>query len=460
MLASMHMESGPIVHLAAHAVNITQLPACAWSCVAARCDLTNVACICQNEGYRSAMGACMFQACGLSNALLSKNLTSTLCNEPVRDNGLVFTVVNFLLGSLAFGLVMMRLFFKQYLSASRRLGLDDWTILAALVLGIPSVVIQVFFLAPNGLGRDIWTLDMATLLEFGRYFYVMEILYLTLITLVKVSLSLFYLSIFPGNVIRRLLWVTVAFHVASGLAFVLKTVLQCTPVEYNWERFRDDPPRMGRCVDMNASGWVNGVVGVVADIWLFALPLTQLRKLRLHWKKKVGAAIMFLTGAIVTIVSMLRLKSLVYFGNSYNPTWDQWSVVFWSTIEVSVAFICACMPALRLVLVRMYPRTFRSDSPVTSWCCVSRNACRCSSSRSRVAGQGSASNLAGLSRSKLLPDQEGELGAWDGKVRIRPLQALPAGEDGTVEPAATFQTSTYRAAARMEFGDGEKASTG
>lgn len=195
-------------------------------------------------------------------------------------------------------LVALRILFKQYFSASKRLGLDDWTILVAMIIGIVSVVVQVFFLTPNGLGRDIWTMDIPTLLLFGHYFYVMEILYLTLITLIKVSLSLFYLNIFPGQIIRRLLWITVAFHIACGIAFITKTVLQCTPVDYNWNKFDDDPRTTGHCIDINASGWANGIIGVVADIWLFALPLTQLKRLKLHWKKKVGAAIMFLTGGM------------------------------------------------------------------------------------------------------------------------------------------------------------------
>ncbi|KAF5132755.1 hypothetical protein E5D57_003375 [Metarhizium anisopliae] len=398
------------------------------------------------------MGTCMFQSCGLSDALFSRNLTSTLCNEPIRDKGLEFRVVNFLLGSMALGLVVMRLFFKKYLSTSKRLGLDDWTIVAGLILGVPSVVIQVFFLTPTGLGRDIWTLDIPTLIAFGHYFYVMEILYLTLMMLIKVALSLFYLSIFPGTVIRRLLWVTVAFHIACGLAFILKTVLQCMPVAYNWEKFNGDASTTGHCVDINASGWVNGVIGVVADIWLFALPLTQLKRLTLHWKKKVAAAIMFLTGAIITIVSMLRLKSLVHFANSYNPTWDQWSVVFWSTIEVSVGFICTCLPALRLILMRMYPQTFKSDSYASS-SFTSRNLYR-RSSISRIVDEGCENDLVDLSQSNLIPahlqdtlkDNEDESGARRGKIRIQSLQTLSLDEN-IMEGTARDQTAARRSSA-------------
>lgn len=57
----------------------------------------------------------------------------------------------------------------------------------------------------------------------------------------------------------------------------------------------------------------------------------------------------------VTVVSIVRLQSLVSFANSDNPTWDNLRVSQWSTIEVNVGIICACMPTLRLILLRVFP---------------------------------------------------------------------------------------------------------
>lgn len=59
-------------------------------------------------------------------------------------------------------------------------------------------------------------------------------------------------------------------------------------------------------------------------------------------------------------MSILRLQSLVDFAKSHNATWEQYEVANWSTIEINVGIICACMPALRLVLVRAFPRILGS----------------------------------------------------------------------------------------------------
>lgn len=67
-----------------------------------------------------------------------------------------------------------------------------------------------------------------------------------------------------------------------------------------------------------------------------------------------------LTCSSDTIVSILRLQSLILFANSWNPTWDQWNVAWWSTIEINVGLICTSLPALRLLLMQFAPRVFGS----------------------------------------------------------------------------------------------------
>lgn len=57
------------------------------------------------------------------------------------------------------------------------------------------------------------------------------------------------------------------------------------------------------------------------------------------------------------MVSILRLQSLVKYGtHSLNPTWEYFEVSKWSTIEINVGIICSCMPTMRLILVRMFPK--------------------------------------------------------------------------------------------------------
>ncbi|EFY88258.1 integral membrane protein, putative [Metarhizium acridum CQMa 102] len=281
------------------------------------------------------------------------NTTQTTCNRPIRDKAARYQIVSNTLVIIAALFIVQRFAFKFY--TRLELGLDDWCTLLTLVAGIPSTVINAHFLTVNGIGRDIWTLTPEQITNFSLYFYLDEIIYLAEVSLAKLALLFFYMRIFPSRNVQRLLWGTIAFDIVFGLAFVLVAVFQCSPVNYFWVMW--DGEHKGQCLNINAITWSNAIISISMDVWMLAIPLWQLRTLRLGWKKKAGVAAMFSVGAFVTVVSILRLTSLIAFSYSTeNPTWDFFNVGIWSDIEINVSMICVCLPSIRLLLVRLFPR--------------------------------------------------------------------------------------------------------
>ena len=55
-----------------------------------------------------------------------------------------------------------------------------------------------------------------------------------------------------------------------------------------------------------------------------------------------------------TIISAIRLRTLLIFGNSIDPSWDYVFVVIWTALELGVAMIASCLPALRTLFIRLY----------------------------------------------------------------------------------------------------------
>jgi hypothetical protein len=64
-------------------------------------------------------------------------------------------------------------------------------------------------------------------------------------------------------------------------------------------------------------------------------------------------------------MSILRLSATIKMRagvGSNNATWEYTEFDMWSTIEINVGIICACMPSLRVLLVRLFPKMLGSSS--------------------------------------------------------------------------------------------------
>ncbi|KAK2608417.1 hypothetical protein QQS21_003103 [Conoideocrella luteorostrata] len=343
---------------------LARLPPCAAPCFISAignstCAPSDSQCICASKTIDAEASLCVQMSCSFAEALATKNTTSTACHMPVRDRSGLYNSVAIALGTVSLVFITIRLVFKKFISTARALGWDDWVVLSMIPTRIASTVINAEGMVVFGLGKDIWAIPPSHVPSFATVFYVMEIIYFAEVSLIKLSLCLFYLRIFPTKNIRRLLWATAGFNFLMGFLFAILAAFQCTPVSYVWTQYTE-PSSGGHCMNNNSLAWANAAISIFADLWMIAIPLSQVRKLNLSWRKKFSVSVMFLTGTFITIVSILRLRALITFANSSNPTWDQWETAYWSTIEVNTGVMCICLPTLRLILLRLFPEYLRT----------------------------------------------------------------------------------------------------
>lgn len=65
--------------------------------------------------------------------------------------------------------------------------------------------------------------------------------------------------------------------------------------------------------------------------------------------------ILFMTHS-ACLISILRLYSLYVIADSPDVTWDNVEAATWSSGELNAAIICACLPTLKPIIGRLYPR--------------------------------------------------------------------------------------------------------
>lgn len=113
-------------------------------------------------------------------------------------------------------------------------------------------------------------------------------------TLIKFSILTFYLSVFPARPFRLQCYGVIVFVLVSTVAFVFATVFQCRPVSFAWNK----EIAGGKCIDFNAVTWANAAFNIAQDVLIVALPISEVRKLQLDPKKKMGLYMMFGLGGL------------------------------------------------------------------------------------------------------------------------------------------------------------------
>lgn len=177
--------------------------------------------------------------------------------------------------------IFQRFAFKFY--AKLELGPDDRTTLVMFILNIP-VAITFGFLMANGLGRDVRNVSFSHIASFFKAFYAVGLLYFAQITLLKLALLFFYLRIFPGILVRRLLWSTVVLNGLYSVIFILVTGFPCKPISHFWNV--RDGEHNGHCASMKGIIWSSSLLSISLDIWMLSIPLSQIMTLNLGWKER------------------------------------------------------------------------------------------------------------------------------------------------------------------------------
>lgn len=179
---------------------------------------------------------CSLSSCTNTTRSATKNATTTLCHAPIRDESNKIRITNIVVAAVSAACMLLRIAFKISTVGFGELGLDDYAVFAATLVGVPTVIIIDRGIVPNGLAQDVWTVPFDKIYNFAFWLYVLEIIYFALIAMVKLTLLFFFLRIFPKPLIRRLIWATIIIDVLYGLSFALVAAFQCQPISHYWVR--------------------------------------------------------------------------------------------------------------------------------------------------------------------------------------------------------------------------------
>ncbi|KAH7090690.1 hypothetical protein FB567DRAFT_298255 [Paraphoma chrysanthemicola] len=290
--------------------------------------------------------------------------------------------------TLVAGLVVfLRLFTRLLLS--RMAGLEDLCICIAMTLSLV-LTVKTSEQVMHGLGRHQSQLSKDERLTFLKTKLRNSVLYMTLLgridalikplterqafwtnlwvysaalTIIKVSILIQYLRIFPVRRFQKYCFLILGVVIAYGSWTVFGNIFLCSPIAFFWDK---SATNNGHCMDRTVVWFANAGVNIALDMIIFLLPLPLTRTLQISKSQRRGLLLIFGLSASVATVSVIRIYSLHDVAKSddlpfYSPTFATLSAV-----EVDVGIICACLPAMRPLLARMMPDYFSAAAQYTN----------------------------------------------------------------------------------------------
>ncbi|KAI2640772.1 hypothetical protein GGS26DRAFT_599741 [Hypomontagnella submonticulosa] len=234
----------------------------------------------------------------------------------------------------------------------RSISLEDWIMIPAWVIMMgfcANVICTVKF---GGVGRhEAYVLKFMpeAMISWAQTLFVTELMYGILFPLEKTSILLLYLRFFQiHRWFRFTTYVLIAYIWMWGVSEVLVAIFQCNPVAYQWDRTIS-----GTCIDqLGYYRWVS-VPNVVHDVAMLILPAPVVWKLQIGLRQKLALTGVFLIGSIGCIASFIRLSIFFRQNALQDNTWASVQLMSWTLAETGVILICACLPALWPLVLRL-----------------------------------------------------------------------------------------------------------
>ncbi|KAI0544304.1 hypothetical protein F4679DRAFT_42023 [Xylaria curta] len=340
---------------------LSLLPDCAIRCFEqefslSSCSAFDTTCFCADHAFITALRTCETANCTVKEILTSTNVTLSACGVPTGDVSSTITGISASFGSLAMLLFLVRIADRCWVS-NVSLGLDDYWLTLGVILG--SVLNFICYpMVKYGFGKDIWTLSFSDINTTLKLLYVAEVVYFPAEMFTQLSILAFYRRVFAksSSVTQKGSFIMMVIVVLFGIANTLAIIFQCTPVPFFWLGWSGEI--RGSCININLFSWIRAAIEIAVDIAILSLPIRDIAQLQLSWVKKAQVLLVFVLGFVITVVSVVRLQSLIQFSETTNITHDNAPAVYWSVLECDVFIIAACLPSIRSILSRLKPRWF------------------------------------------------------------------------------------------------------
>ncbi|GBF60139.1 hypothetical protein TMEN_2543 [Trichophyton mentagrophytes] len=263
--------------------------------------------------------------------------------------GVTFTTLSVIVMSL-------RMYVRLHLRKAA--SWDDWLMVAAMpfLMGISaSAIVSTKY----GWGFHIWDFKFSEFRQSRITSYICQVLFIPLMTLVKLSILASYLRFFTEKIYIRLAWIQVGLVLAWFVAFMVLMLIACIPLSNYWNSFLQKG-----CMEEEYRLLPGIYSNAVMDVMILVTPCPALWKLHLPVRDRIVLIGMMCLGFISCVAGCVKswymYRTLV---GTYDVTWEGYNVWVWTDLEINLAVICTSIPVLRPFAQKYFPKLgFKSSN--------------------------------------------------------------------------------------------------
>ncbi|KAL4941528.1 hypothetical protein BDV06DRAFT_223060 [Aspergillus oleicola] len=255
---------------------------------------------------------------------------------------IVVRAVVLVLASLATSVCALRLYLRKFILHC--FGLDDFVVLLALV-AVNGFSALVYTITYYGLGADTQDVSSQDLLTWFKIYFGAECSYLVVGAIVKISLIVFIMRLFPTKAVRTAGISIMVFIAAFTISMTLALALRCRPFSASYDKTITD----AKCWSSDTNFTVlmsQGVIMFVLDVVILALPICPVWKLQMASRKRIMVLALFAVGFIACAAALVRFSTLVSARDETNFTKSAAWFFLWMEIEFNLALMTGSLSSL------------------------------------------------------------------------------------------------------------------
>ncbi|KAI0156448.1 hypothetical protein GGR57DRAFT_82458 [Xylariaceae sp. FL1272] len=226
------------------------------------------------------------------------------------------------------------------LAMTRKLGWDDWIMVAATVAYLAQCV-SISQGASQGLGKPQDTLSTAQLESFLKAEYASIAFLLLTFALIKWSISAFIHQLSPNSTHIRLNQTLGAVVGGWFVSSVLISLFQCE-IPVPWDYIYGQ-----HCIDRRVWWIYVVVVNIVTEFCIVALYFVMLGTLKIPKVKKAIILLIFSTRLLIIGAALAQLLVFLNSFPSSDLTESLWTPILLNQVVLALSIVTSCAPYLK-----------------------------------------------------------------------------------------------------------------